>query len=182
MNLIRSKSLFLSLVVLGLACVPLRSEAAYDMYLSLAGIPGEATNDLIAVSSFSFGMSNPGSIAAGGGPGAVKANFSDLGISKWLDISSPVLALDCAQGTIIKTAILTVVDSNSGNALYTINLGNVNISSVSNSGAGGGSRPAESISLSFQTIEWKYVPLDSSGKTIGSPVIHRWNVATNTGD
>jgi type VI secretion system secreted protein Hcp len=178
MKLTLSKALLPSLVFATLLCLPFRSQAAYKMYLLLTGVSGEANNNLIAIDSFQFGMSVVISTGGGGG-GAGKASFSDVTLTKQLDVSSPLLALDCAKGQNIATGVLTVVDSTSGNTLYTVTLGTVVISSVST--AGGGDRPTESISLHFQTIQWTYQKLDGAGQPDGPPVSHNWNVGTNTG-
>jgi len=59
MNLFRSKICASTLVIAASICAPLQSRAAYNVYLSIAGIPGPATNNQIVVAAYSFGLSNP---------------------------------------------------------------------------------------------------------------------------
>jgi len=172
-----SKALLPGLMITAFLCLPMRTQAASVMYLSLTGITGEATNNLIAVDSFHFGLSVAIPAIPGGG-GVGKPSFSDVTLTKQLGISSPLLAVDCAKGQNIASAVLTVVDSASGNTFYTVTLGTVLISSVSTSG-GGGDRPSESVSLHFQTIEWRYQKLNAAGQPDGPPVIARWDLGTN---
>ena len=99
-------------LVAALVCMPLQSQAAYNMFLSLTGISGEATNGLIAVNSFSLGASVP--VTNGYISYAGKVSFTSVNIGKPLDKSSPLLAYYCASGQHITTAKLTVVDQTSG--------------------------------------------------------------------
>lgn len=169
MDLFRSKTRVLALVFAVSICLPLQSRAAYNVFLSIAGIPGPATNNQIVVAAYSFGLSNP----------TGRASFQDLAITKALDITSPVLALDCANGRLLANAVLTVVHPITGNALYTVTLNQVSI--TSDQVAGSTSTPSETITLHYTYISWTYQQLDGSGNPVGSPVTHYWNVATNSG-
>jgi len=179
MNIFRLRICSIVLAVAAVIGLPLQSHAGYNMFLSLSGISGEAINNLIAVNSFSTGVAVPVSIGAGG-ISAGKATFTNVTIIKPLDLSSPVLALDCANGTHIATAVLTVVDQTSGNTLYTVTLGTVIISSVS-TGDGTSNRPTETVTIAYSNIQWTYQQLDGSGNKVGSPVTHNWNLVTNAG-
>ena len=81
---------------------------AADYFLKIEGIKGESTDDKhkdeIDVLSFSWGVSQSGSLAFGGGGGAGKATFHDLSCVHRIDKSSPVLMQSCANGTHIKEA------------------------------------------------------------------------------
>jgi type VI protein secretion system component Hcp len=178
MRISNSKLIRCVLVCVGLL-LPFRSLAAYDMYLAITGVPGEATNNLIALESFQWSVAVAISTGAGGrNPGA--PSFATLDITKQMDSSSPILTYDCASGTLLTSVVLTVKDHVTGNALYTLTLGNVYISAAS-SGGGGSDRPNESYSLNFGSIQWTYQKLDGSGNPSGSPVTHSWNLATGKG-
>jgi type VI secretion system secreted protein Hcp len=175
MNIFNSKLFWCLLVCAGLL-LPFRSQAAsYDVYLSLNGITGGATNGLIQVDSFSWSESIPVTLSGLAGPGIGKPAFTAIGVQKPLDISSPILVYNSATGLPITSAVLTIKNRATGNVLYTITLGNVYITNVTSSGGGGG-LPEESVSLTFETIQWSYQALDSSGNPTGSPVTHSFNV------
>jgi type VI secretion system secreted protein Hcp len=172
-------------VILLLLSSSLRTFAAYSIFLQLDGTPGEATasgfEDQIVVTSFSHGVSTTVTTNPTGGPGASEPTFTDLTISKSLDKASPLLYLNCAQGKVIKTATLTLCqqDEDKTTVFYTIKLGQVLVTSVRSSGnSGGDSRPTETITLNFSTIDCKYVPQNSDG-TAGTPVEFKWNLTTN---
>ena len=81
---------------------------AADYFLKIDGIKGESLDDKhkdeIDVLSFSWGVSQSGSMAFGGGGGEGKASFHDLSFVHKIDKSSPVLMQTCATGTHIKEA------------------------------------------------------------------------------
>jgi type VI protein secretion system component Hcp len=68
------------------AAISASAFAASNMYLKIEGVDGEsasrAASSSIEVSSFSFGASNAGSMAAGSGGGAGKASMSDLSVTR----------------------------------------------------------------------------------------------------
>jgi len=156
-----------------------RSFGAVDMFLKLAGIDGESTDEAhpreIVALGFSQGVTSAG--ASGGGTG--RASFTDLTIRKQVDAATPLLYLNAAQGTLIREAVLTVRSSGQTPfEFYRITLTDVTISHVQTDGAAGGERPTETVSLKFAAIEWRYVPQKADG-TAGTPVVTRWNVAEN---
>ena len=140
-------------------------EAALNLFLHIDGIPGDSTavghtadSD---VSDFEFGMS-------GGGP---NPSFS-LSLDKNVNIASPTLALNCANGTTNTSATVSCYRTTSGGSLalvYSIVVSNVVVTSVSTSASAGGS-PAESLSLRFNWIQWTYVPSTGTGGS-GTPIV-----------
>ena len=166
------------------ACVlwtAIPAHAAFDAFLKLEGVPGEATatghKDEIDIESFSMGIARP---AATGGTQTGRAQFTDISFSHQLDKASPLLMLRCAQGTHIPTAILTcrTVGARQDD-FYIIRLTDVVVTSVSISGFTGGDRPTESFSLSYARIEWEYIPQLAAGG-MGDPVRATWNLQANT--
>jgi type VI secretion system secreted protein Hcp len=114
---------------------------AFDSFLKLDGIKGESQDSKhkgeIDILSFSFGASQSGIQATGGGGGAGKVQIHDIHFSKKVDASSPLLFLNCATGAHLKEATL-VVRKAGGQQLefLKIKLTDVLISSVKPHGQG----------------------------------------------
>src|SRR5271169_3874630 len=93
-----SNFFFMALMAAGIFLAPFRCHAAYDIYLKLSGVSGEATNSAysnqIVVLSFTNNVTIPITMGMPGRP-----TFGDMTITKYLDVSSPTLFLDGAQGT-----------------------------------------------------------------------------------
>ncbi len=126
----------------------------------------------IPILSYSVGASNPATIAVGGGGvGAGKANFSSLNMMKEVDATSAALFKALATGEHFKEATLTAHwGSGATAATMSYKLESVVVESVQQSGGGG--TPAESLSLAFAKMTWKYT--DPSGTTSGS-----WDLSAN---
>jgi type VI secretion system secreted protein Hcp len=160
---------------------------AVDMFLKLGDIEGEAfdsTNNSpchakeIQVLSWSWGVSNSGSAAFGGGAGTGKANFSDLSLTKPVDKSTPGLWENCCSGSQYATAVFTMRKAGGKKPLefLVINFGNVMVSSVS-SGSGGDDLQTENLSLHFQNFKMTYKMQDESGGDAGD-TSGSWDIAT----
>src|SRR4026207_2123312 len=84
---------------------------ASDIFAKLGDIKGESLDDKhkdeIEVLSYSWGVSNAGSMAHGSGGGEGKATFHDLSFAQRSDKASPNLRLACATGTHLKEATIT---------------------------------------------------------------------------
>jgi type VI secretion system secreted protein Hcp len=174
------RSLLGALTAILLAALPI--QAASDYLLVLDGIPGESTDArypaAIEIESFSFGVSQSGTIIGGGG-GAGKATFSDMAIMKRLDKSSPLLYLNCAQGKHLDTA--TVILRKAGEKPFeylVVKMTDVLISSVQTSGSAGSDTPTESLSLNFAKIEISYMRQKPDGGTETTKT--GWDMTTNT--
>src|SRR5579871_2569069 len=85
---------------------------ASDMFLMLDGIKGESADDKhkgeIDIESFSWGLAQTGSGQRGTGSGTGKVDIADITIQKFVDKSSPTLALYCANGKHITKGKITV--------------------------------------------------------------------------
>jgi len=161
---------------------------AYDAFLKLDGIDGEVSASTgfekwIEVMSFSWGESNAGTSASGGGGGAGKVSFQDLHFTTGLSKASPLLFLKCATGEHIATGQLVcrkaggdASGANGGSVFLKYELEDVIISSFQQAGAEqGDDRPAEDVSLNFTKIEFIYTPPDGT-----SPVEAGWDVRANS--
>jgi len=155
---------------------------ATDYLLEIDGIKGESQDkthkDTIEVNSFSWGVSNSGSMSSGTGGGAGKASFHDLSFSSTTHKGSPVLAQACATGKHISKAVLYCRKAGGTQEdYYKITLTDILVSAFQSSG-GGEDRPSESFSLNYAKIEFSYAPQDSKG-ALGTPVLFKWDQKTN---
>jgi type VI secretion system secreted protein Hcp len=128
----------------------------------------------IPILSFSWGVSNPVTIGSGGGgAGAGKASFSSFNVMKNVDASSIALILASAKGTHYQAATFTATwGSGPTAAKLVMDLGQVFVESVQQSGAGGVA-PTESVSFAYGSVHWTFN--DAGGTTSGD-----WNIATNS--
>ncbi len=153
-------------------------QAASDYLLEIEGIKGESKDNVhpgtIEIMSFSWGMSNSGAVASGGG-GTGKVSMQDFHFTTSISKASPQLMLACATGKHIPKAIFTVRKSGAAGGpveYYTITLTNILISSVSQAGQTGGTTTtgagiSDTFSLNFQKIEFEYRADDGSVESSG---------------
>ena len=140
-----------------------------DIHLKLGDIKGESTDDKhkdeIDVESWSWGASNPGSMAQGGGGGTGKVSFSDLNFVHRIDKASPNLWQACSGGDHIKEATLSSAKQGKGpQDFLIIKMSDVLITSVSVAESNGaGSVPMENVALQFAKAELEYKPQKTDG-------------------
>jgi len=159
---------------------------ALEAFLKIEGIPGESRKekhvDEIDILSFSFGASNPTTVAKGTGAGASQVNISSFNIMKMTDLSSTALFLRCAKGEHIPEATVVLRKAGGTNPLeyLTYKFTKVYVDSIQWSGAGGGDdSPTESLSLAFEKVEIVYSSQNDDGspkKTVGSG----WDIPSGT--
>lgn len=144
---------------------------ATDFFLNIETIQGESKDatfkDQIDVMSWSWGESQTGSQAFGGGGGAGKVAMQDFSFTMYLNKASPKLALACATGQHITKAVLTCRRAGGKQQPYLkITLSDVLVSSYQTGGSGGSEElPIEQISLNFAKIEQEYLIQDAKGAT-----------------
>jgi type VI secretion system secreted protein Hcp len=141
------------------------------IFVTIPGIPGESLDkdhpDAIDVSSFGWGMSNPGSAVS---KKAAPASFQDLYINKELDRSTTKLALACATGQRLSEVVLdqTASFTDAGRVtVLSIKLWDAVVTEVSESGIEE-DRPSDSIAFDFPKVEIVYNLYDSKGKKKGT--------------
>ena len=158
---------------------------AFDTYLNIPEVPGEATaagmENQIAILSFSLGASNPatlGATATGGGAGQV--TLSDFNIMKKTEKSSAGLFKACANGSHYPKA--TVIMRKAGttqNEFLKYEFEKVYVTSIQWAGStGGDDSPTESVSFAYGKVTVTYTPQDDTGAPKGEPQIASWNVQT----
>jgi len=156
---------------------------AVDMFIKIAGIPGESKDakhkDDIDILAWSWGMSQSGTFGAGGGGGAGKVNVQDLSFTKYVDKASAALMLNCCNGAHMKDAVLTVRKAGKDPLEYLIvTLEKVMVTSVSTGGSGGEDRLTENVTLNFAKVkvDYKTQTDKGTGQQAGN---FRWNLETN---
>ena len=153
-----------------------------DYFLQITGIAGESKEakhkDWIDVLSWSFGETNAGTGAAGGGAGAGKVQMSDFSFMKATSKASPKLFLACAQGQRMKEAKLSAVKAGAMQQEYlSWTFSDVLISSYQTTGSGG-DMSMDSVSLAFSKVQVEYKPQNPDG-SLGTPVVAGWDVMAN---
>jgi len=139
---------------------------ATDIFAKLGDIKGESLDakhkDEIEVLSFSWGVSNAGSMAHGSGGGEGKATFQDLSFTHNVDKASPVLMQSCATGAHLKEATITHRKAGKGQQEYLIvKMNDVIITSVSHGSHG--DVGMETISMAFAKVDLEYKPQKPDG-------------------
>jgi type VI secretion system secreted protein Hcp len=131
----------------------------------------------IDVLSWSFGVSQSGTMHAGGGGGSGRANFQDISVTAWYETSTNVLMKLCATGEHVKTAKLTVRKAGGQPVEYIIyEFKEAIVSSISTGGSSGEDRLTVNFTLNFREFETKYVPQKEDG-TGDTPINFGYNIA-----
>jgi type VI secretion system secreted protein Hcp len=157
---------------------------ALDIFLKVAGIKGESSDDQhreeIDVASFSWGLSRQRATSTGGGAGASKADFQDLHVVTNVSQASPQLFLASAAGRHIETAILTCrkVSSGTQQDFLKYTLTDVLVASYHTDGHAEDSAPVDEVSFTYAQIKVEYRPQRADG-SLGAPITAGWNVKTN---
>ena len=157
---------------------------AADIFLSIEGIKGESTDDKhkdeIEILSYSWGATQSGTMATGGGAGAGKVQFQDLHFTSSVSKASPLLFLGCATGEHIKEATITVRKAGGQQQDYLIiKLNDVLVSSYQAGGSSGSDAvPTDQISMNYAKIEFTYKPQKADG-TLAGDVRAGWDLKLN---
>jgi type VI secretion system secreted protein Hcp len=140
---------------------------AADIFAKLGDIKGESLDDKhkdeIEVLSYSWGVSNAGSMGYGSGGGEGKATFHDLSFTHKIDKASPVLMQACATGTHLKEATITHRKAGKGqHEFLVIKMNDVIITGVTHGGSGGDGS-SENVSIAFAKVNVEYKPQKADG-------------------
>jgi len=147
--------------------------AVVDYFLKIDGIPGESADDKhkneIDVLTWSWGASNSGSHAFGGGGGVGKSSFQDFHFTTHANKASPKLMLACATGQHIKSAILVARKAGKGQQEYLkITMTDLLVSSFQSGGSEHEIVPVEQCSLNYAKIEFSYQAQKPDGTLEGA--------------
>jgi type VI secretion system secreted protein Hcp len=132
---------------------------ATDIFAKLGDIKGESLDakhkDEIEVLSYSWGVTNAGSMGHGSGGGEGKATFHDLSFVHNIDKATPILMQVCATGTHLKEATITHRKAGKEQHEYMIvKMSDVIVTGVTHGGSGDGH--SENVSLSFAKVALEY--------------------------
>lgn len=177
-----SKVLLMALVFGVIATMSLSSAyaASADYFLKIEGVDGESSDDKhknqIEISSWSWGASNSGSMASGGGAG--KVSMQDFHFTHTVDKSSPKLFMALATGEHYKQVTLAVRKAGGDQQDYlAYTFSDVLVTSLTS--AAGDPVPTEQVSFNFSKIEMEYKPQSADG-TRSIPITASWDLKTNT--
>ncbi|HKW98163.1 MAG TPA: type VI secretion system tube protein Hcp [Bryobacteraceae bacterium] len=149
--------------------------AIADYFLKLDGIEGESADhkhkNEIHLESWSFGASQSGTMAFGGGGGAGKVSMQDFHFVMKVNKASPKLFLACATGDHIKSAILVCRKAGKEQQEYLKwTFTDCLVSSYQTGGSGHSDvLPLDQISLNFGKLELEYKEQKADG-TLGGAV------------
>jgi len=145
-----------------------------DYFLKIDGIKGESQDTKhageIEIQSFSWGATQSGSFAQGGGGGAGKVNMQDFHFTVFHGVASPKLMLACATGQHIPSATLTARKAGKDQQEYMkVAFYDLLISSFQTGGSSGSVNPTDQVSFNFGKIEHEYKE-QTKGGTLGGTV------------
>jgi type VI secretion system secreted protein Hcp len=156
---------------------------AADIFAKLGNIKGESLDskhkDEVEVLSWSWGVSQTGSVATGSGAGPGKANFNDFNFTHRIDKASPNLLKACATGEHIKEATITARKAGKGQQEFLIiKMNDVIVTSVAMSSAEDTAAASESIALRFAKVDFEYKPQKSDG-SLDAGVRFKFDIKAN---
>ncbi|MHC8315642.1 Hcp family type VI secretion system effector [Pseudomonas sp. LB3P31] len=157
---------------------------AFDAYLKIEGIPGEALDeqhkDWIETTGYSFGthQSTSATASSAGGASSGRTTVTDLTITKFLDKSSCKLIEASCAGEHLKEVVLSLHRAGGDKLKYfEITLEEVIISmysQVANDGV-----PTETISLNYGRIKTTYTQQKRADGAGGGNVAGGWDRINN---
>jgi type VI secretion system secreted protein Hcp len=155
---------------------------AADIFAKLGDIKGESLDSKhkgeIEVLSWSWGVSNPVSLA-GSGAGQGKAHFHDLSFTHKIDKASPALMQACATGVHLKEATITHRKAGKGQQEFlVIKLNDVIITALGDLDTGDDS--TETVSLAFAKIGVEYRPQKADG-SLDAGIFFKYDLKANKG-
>lgn len=156
---------------------------ATDFFLKIDGIEGESQDSKhkaeIDILSFSWGATQGGTMAFGGGGGAGKVSMQDFHFTMNINKATPKLMLACASGEHIKKAILTCRKAGKEqHEFLKVTFSDILVSSYQTSGSGGDLIPMESLSLNYTKVEFEYKEQKPDG-TLGGAIKAGWDTKAN---
>ncbi|HEY4360168.1 MAG TPA: type VI secretion system tube protein Hcp [Bryobacteraceae bacterium] len=157
--------------------------AAVDYFLKIDGIDGESQDSKhkneIDVKSWSWGESQTGTSAQGGGMGAGKVSMQDFHFTMEVNKATPKLMLACASGQHIPKAVLTVRKAGTDQQEFLIyTYTDILVSSYQTGGSAGDVIPTDQISLNYSKMEVEYKEQKADG-TLAGPIKAGWDLKLN---
>jgi type VI secretion system secreted protein Hcp len=146
---------------------------AFDAFLEIDGIDGESLDKnhtgWIDIDSFSWGVTNTGSGAIGGGGGTGKAVAQDFHFAAAVSKASPNLMLASATGRHLRSAMLTCRTAGQPIEFLKIRLLDCLVSSYQLGGSAGDGNPEDQFSLNFVKMDFLYT-VARTGETVETSI------------
>src|SRR5262245_27586461 len=156
---------------------------ATSIFVRIAGIKGESVDakhkDEIDALTWSWGVTQTGSMSYGGGGGAGKAQFNDLVFTHHIDKATPLLFKACATGQHLADATLT--QRKAGNAQHeflVIKMTDVLVVAVAHGGSVEGEATHETVALQFAKVDVEYKPQKADG-SLDAGLHFKYDLKTN---
>jgi len=154
-----------------------------DMFMKIDGANGESKDanhkNWTDIISFSWGATQPGNMASGGGLGAGKASFNDLHVVARIDKAAPAVMKHCASGKHLSKIELSVCKAGGQQIEYTkITLEDVLVSSVQLTGEL--NQESVTVNFAFQAAKVKqqyWEQTEQGGK--GAESVVAWDIKKN---
>ncbi|CAM3917718.1 Hcp family type VI secretion system effector [Bordetella muralis] len=154
-----------------------------DMFMKIDGANGESKDanhkNWTDIVSFSWGATQPGNMASGGGLGAGKASFNDLHVVARIDKAAPAVMKHCASGKHLSMIELSVCKAGGQQIEYTkITLEDVLVSSVQLTGEM--NQESVTVNYAFQAAKVKqqyWEQTEQGGK--GPESVVAWDIKKN---
>jgi len=153
------------------------------MFMKIDGANGESKDanhkNWTDIISFSWGATQPGNMASGGGLGAGKASFNDLHVVARIDKAAPAVMKHCASGKHLSKIELSVCKAGGQQIEYTkITLEDVLVSSVQLTGEL--NQESVTVNFAFQAAKVKqqyWEQTEQGGK--GAESVVAWDIKKN---
>lgn len=154
-----------------------------DFFLQITGVAGESTDakhkGWMDVESWSWGETNAGQAAPGGGAGAGRVQMQDLHFTTRVSKASPALFLACASGQHMKEARLAGVHAGAMQQEFlTWTFSDVLVTGYQTGGADDDAVPMDSVSLSFSKVRVEYKAQKADG-SLDAAVTAGWDRKAN---
>lgn len=158
---------------------------AVDIFLQVEGVSGESQDSnhkgWIDALSYTWGASQPGNVAVGGGGGAGKVTYRDLSVQALIDKATPTLLTYCSSGKHVTKVILSVCKAGGTQIEYSrITLEDVLITLTEFNGVSNTDTIAVNYNFQAAKVSLKYwIQTEKGGK--GAEVSGGWNIKKNVG-
>ena len=154
-----------------------------DYFLQITGVEGESLDSKhkgwIDVLAWSWGEAHAGAVQQGGGGGAGKVDFGDLGFTMRVNKASPKLFLACARGQHFKEATLVGRKAGKGQQEFlTWTFSDVLVSGYQTGDSEGGDTPLDNVSLNVSKAQISYKAQKADG-SLDTPITAGFDTKTN---
>lgn len=154
-----------------------------DIFLKLGDVEGESRvqgkEGWIDVLSWSWGMTQSGTMHTGMGGGGGKVSVQDIQLTKYVDKSTPDIMQKCCKGKHYDTGKLVVRKAGGDPVEYLVlELNDVLITSINQGASGSLDRVTENLTLNFAKYRAVYTPQNQDGSA-GATLEQSWDIAKN---